>query len=201
MKFEEIELLIDAFSSLPSISRKAAEKISYFLIEQDDAYIHQLIRRISNLKDNVSLCNVCNNLCQGSNYCQYCTNSKLNRNNLAIVTNFNDVTKIEESEEHDGLYFVLLSEINYKRKDTSRIDMQYLKIKKMIEDNNINNILLATSVTYDGELTANYLDNLIKRDFKDISVYRLATGMPFNSSIDYIDIDSLKQSIKNKIKM
>ncbi len=201
MKNKEIELLIDALSSLPSISKKTAEKITYFLLNQDEVYINQLIRRISDTKAKVNMCKDCNNITTNKDLCSRCCSDTINKNELVVVTNFQDVDKLEAAFNEEKLFFILLSEINYKKRDTKLVDEKYLKLKHMIEKNKVSEILIATDLTINGELTANYLTNLIKRDYPEIKVYRPATGMPLNSSIDYIDIDSLKYSIKNKTKI
>ncbi len=201
MKNREIELLIDALSSLPSISKKTAEKITYFIIDQDDVYVNQLTRRISDIKSNIKMCKDCNNITINTELCSRCCSNSINKHELVIVTNFQDVDKIEAAFNEEKLFFVLLSEINYRKRDSKQVDEKYSMLKKMIEKNKVNEILIATDLTINGELTANYLTNLIKRDYQEIKVFRPATGMPLNSSIDYIDIDSLKYSIKNKTKM
>lgn len=201
MEHKEIELLIDALSSLPSISKKTAEKITYFLINQDDTYVTQLIKRISDLKENTRLCTNCNDITSNSLYCNRCLSKQTNTKELVIVTNFLDVEKLSKTLDTDPLFFILLSEINFKKRDTKLVDEKFLQLKEMIENFGIEEILVATDLTINGELTANYLVGLIKREFENIKIYRPATGMPLNSSIDYIDIDSLKYSIKNKTKM
>lgn len=201
MKYKEIELLIDALSSLPSISKKSAEKITYFLINQDDVYINQLLRRISDLKLNTKLCVECNDITTNTEICSRCCKKDINRKELIVVTNFQDVEKLSATINDERLFFILLTEINFKKRDTKLIDEKYLKLKRMIEKNPIEEILLATDLTINGELTASYISGLLKKDFPNIKVFRPATGMPLNSSIDYIDIDSLKYSIKNKTEI
>lgn len=201
MSYREIDLLIDAFSSMPGISKKGAEKILSFILKQEKQYTSEFISRLVNLRDNITTCSICNNISQMNLKCSICNDSTRDRTTLVIVNDFTDIQKIEKSNTHNGLYFVFGSEINLKKRDTSKIDEIYLKLNEMIKQNNFSSILIAFDLTIQGELTANYLSGLIKKDFNDINIYRLATGMPLNSSLDYIDVDSLKQSIINKTKI
>ncbi len=201
MQYKEIELLIDALSSLPSISRKSAEKIVYFLIEQDDLYINQLVRRISDLKTNLHLCASCNDITTNKEFCSRCCDQNISKKELVVVTNFLDVEKVQKTIDEECLFFLLHSEINFKKRETSSIDQKFLQLKQMIQKNHVEEVLVATDLTINGELTANYLSSLLKKEFPSLKIYRPATGMPLNSSIDYIDLDSLKFSIKNKTKM
>lgn len=201
MSYREIELLIDAFSSMPGISKKTAEKICSFLIKQDKSYISEVVSRLIDVRENISICDECNNISQKNLKCSICNDLNRDRTKLVIVNDFSDIEKIEKSETHKGLYFILGCEINLKKKETSKVDSKYQNLKNMIEKNNFESILIATDLTIQGELTANYISNLIKKDFNSINIYRLAAGMPINSSLDYIDVDSLKQSILNKTKI
>lgn len=201
MSYKEIELLKDAFSSMPGISKKTAEKICSFIIKQDKSYISEVVSRLINVRENISICSECNNISKKDLKCSICNDTTRDKSTLVIVNDFSDIEKIEKSETHNGLYFILGTEINLKKKDTNRVDEKYLLLKNMIEKYNFDSILIATDLTIEGELTANYISNLIKKDFNNINIYRLAAGMPMNSSLDYIDIDSLKQSILNKTKI
>lgn len=201
MSYKEIDFLVDAFSSMPGISKKTAIKITEFLLKQDKSYITEIISRLVNFRESISVCPNCNNISYINLKCDYCKDPLRNKEQLIIVNNFSDIDKIEKSEVHDGLYFVLGCEVNIRTKDTKLVDDKFIQLEKFIIDNNIKNILIATDLTVAGELTANYLFNLIKKSFNEINVYRLATGMPLNSSLDYIDVDSLKLSIMNKTKM
>lgn len=202
MSYKEIELLKDALSSMPTISKKSADKIIDFLLKQDKIFISELVSRLVNLRENITTCPNCNNISTNGLNCLYCNDEKRKNQKLIIVNNYSDIEKIEQSNVFDGLYFVLGVELNLKSNNTSSIDSKYEQLQKMINKFGINNILIATNLTINGELTANYLFNKIKKQFKEnVNVYRLATGMPLNSSLDYIDIDSLKYSILNKTKI
>lgn len=186
MKPNEFEFLIDAFSSLPGISKKTAEKISYFILQKDQDYFNKFINRLIESRMKIKFCANCNNLTNDAFKCEICLNTERHDKSLCVVTTVEDLYKIEQSDSFYGLYYVLQNEVNYKKPETANlIDMN--KFEKMINDFQINKIIFATNMTINGELTANYLKNYLKDKKYNIEYYRPAIGMPANASIDYMD--------------
>ncbi|MGL5591271.1 MAG: toprim domain-containing protein [Mycoplasmoidaceae bacterium] len=200
MKPKEFEYFVEGFKKLPGVSKKSAEKICDFILRQDDKFAKDLSSRIIDLKFNVNFCSICNNLTNNQIHCEICNDSSRYNNKLCIVSDFNDLIKIENLEIYNGLYFNLKMEIDSKKKNIDDLDSSLKKIIDIIEKKDIKEILIATNMTINGEFTAFYISSYIKKIFNNIEIYRLATGLPFNSSIDYIDSESLTSAIKNKIK-
>lgn len=200
MKPKEFEYLIDALKSLPSVSTKSANKIAYFLLKADSKYYQDFLSRILDARNNIKQCMFCNNLVSNSYACEICKNNERKNKQMCIVTTVDDLYKVESSGSFLGIYYVLENELNYKDKESlNKIDFD--KLTKTINKFQINEIIFATNLTPNGELTASYIKKyLIEKQF-NIEFYRIATGIPLNASIDYIDWESLKFSIKNKIKM
>ncbi|MDE5552948.1 MAG: recombination protein RecR [Malacoplasma sp.] len=200
MKPNQFEILVDAFMSLPGISKKSAERISYFILQKDQEFFTKFIDRIIESRLKIKFCATCNNLTDDSFRCEICLNQDRHDKSLCVVTTVEDLYKVEQSESFYGLYYVLQSEINYKKPETaSLIDID--KFENMVNNFQINKIIFATNMTINGELTANYLKNYLKEKKYNIEFYRPAIGMPANASIDYMDWESLRYSIKNKTKL
>lgn len=200
MEIKEFSLFIDALKGLPGISKKAAERIAYFLISCDDHFYKEFTNRLFDLRYKIKLCNFCNNLVSNDTICTICANSMRHDGNLCIVSTVEDLNKIESSNSFSGLYFVLNGELDHKNnKSVEKIDIN--KLLAMIEKFKIKEILIATNMTINGEITSVYLKKSVLEKHPELSFYRLALGLPINSSIDYIDWESLKFSIKNKTKM
>lgn len=200
MKPREFEFLVDALKSLPSISTKNADKIAHFILNSDQEFYNQFIERIVNAKNKIKFCMYCNNLTSNSFTCEICKNTERHNKSLCIVTSVDDLYKIESSNSFFGTYFVLKNELDYKnKKSVELLDLSLLE--KTINEFKIKEILIATNMTTNGELTSSYIRKYLFEKKYDLEFYRLAMGIPFNSSIDYIDWESLKYSIKNKIKI
>lgn len=186
MKNKELEYFIEALKSLPTISNKSAKKIAYFFLENDEYFYNNFIDRLVKFKTKTKFCNQCNNLTEDSLFCDICKNIDRDRNKLCIVTQIESLEKIEESNSYSGLYYVLKNEINHKNlKSAKQIPLD--GIDNIINKNHIREVLLATDMTINGELTANFIKkHLIEKKY-NLDIYRLALGIPLNSSIDYID--------------
>ncbi len=199
MKPKEFEYLIDAINSLPSIGGKVAEKIAYFLINQDEKYLCEFINRIKQAKLKIKYCEQCNNFSY-EKLCPICLNNERDNKKLLIVNNINELNKIEATGVFDGIYFVLNDEINVKTKKNINekiIKKLVLLCKKKI----FNEIIIATNFTINGEATNIFIKKLLSQILPNAIFYKLAIGLPINSALDYADDITLKAAIKNKIKV
>ncbi|MGL4647527.1 MAG: toprim domain-containing protein [Mycoplasmoidaceae bacterium] len=201
MKSKEFDLSIKALTALPGISKKTAENICNYLLKQDGEYLSNLFSKLSDLKYKLRFCNICNNITDNKIHCDICNDTQRNQKELCIVSNFNDIAKIEKLEKFNGLYFNLLNEIDSKKRNVDDFDLIINQLVKMIDKNKTTNILIATNMTMNGEFTSFYLSSYLKKKYKNLAIYRLAIGLPINSLIDYIDLESLEFAIKNKTKL
>ncbi len=199
MKSAEFEYLVDALKSLPSIGTKVAQRIAYFLIDQDGKYINEFIDRIENAKKSIKFCKQCNNF-SFDDLCSICANKLRYNHELCIVSSIDDLNKIESTNAFSGLYFVLNCEMDIK-KNRGLEPLLINKLLSFISKNEITTVTLATNLTHNGEATALYIKNTLKNIDSKINIYRIAVGLPINSSLDYADDFSLKSSIVNKIKL
>lgn len=192
----DFELLVDALSSLPSIGKKSARKLAFYLLEQDQKYIYDFTNRIINAKKTIKKCIACNNISQ-TIICSICSNSNRDKTTMCVVANVEDLDKIESSGSYNGLYFVLSGELANKKSNFNLVEANILElISRIKDDQKIKNIILATNFSYSGEFTADYiLDKLMKYN---LNIYRIGFGLPLNSALDYADNETLKHAFGNK---
>lgn len=190
----EFEYLIDTLKSLPGVGYKGAMKWAYFLLEQDERYIETFVNRVQNTYTKIKKCSQCGNL-TNKNLCDICTNVNREHTKLCIVTTIEDLQRIEDSKNYNGLYFVLGKEINPKLPD--------IEFKKLIVlYNHINNhheikeVIIATNFTIGGQLTAKRIIDLL--DSCKVKIYRIGLGLPLNCAIDYADDETIKYAFINK---
>lgn len=199
MKPREFEYLVDAIKSLPSIGAKAAERIAFYLIKQDDKYIHEFVDRITKAKANIHYCKQCGNFAVDE-LCPICSNNARDNAKLCIVNTIDELNKIESTGCFDGIYFVLNDEINIKTK--TNLDSGIInKLMNYCLKKNFKEVIIATNFTINGEATNIYLNKLIKSVLPSCITYKLAIGLPVNSALDYADEYTLKYALKNKTRI
>ncbi|XQP55800.1 MAG: recombination mediator RecR [Mycoplasmoidaceae bacterium] len=199
MRPKEFEYLVDAIKSLPSVGTKAAERIAYHLIHQDQHYIDEFIKRITNAKSSIKFCKQCGNFAL-DDLCTICSNPERDNSKLCIVNTIDELNKIESTGCFNGIYFVLNDEINVKAK--KKIDPEIIKnLMNYCANKDFKEIIIATNLTINGEATNIYLNKLLKDILPACTTYKLAIGLPVNSALDYADENTLKYALKNKTKI
>ncbi|WP_031488801.1 recombination mediator RecR [Ureaplasma canigenitalium] len=194
-KNNDFELLVDALKSLPNVGGRNAKRFAFFLIKQDMKYINEFVDRIITAKEKLSYCRNCGNLATDI-FCDICNDNYRDRKKLLIVSSIEDLEKIEDSNFFKGLYHVTHGELSI-RKGTAIEHTNLSNIKDRVLNGNFDEIIIATSYTHDGEMTAEYITNMLK-DIEHIKIYRIGFGIPLNASINYADNETLKQSLINK---
>lgn len=189
-------MLVDALSSLPSIGKKSARKLAFFLLDQDQKYIHEFTNRIVNAKKNIKRCVACNNISLNS-LCSICSNSNRDNSTLCVVPTTEDLDKIEFSGCYNGLYFVINGELTNKKSDMNLVEANiHVLANRIKDDSKIINLIIATNFSYSGEYTSEYIQNSLSD--LELNIFRIGFGLPLNSSLDYADNETLKQAFINK---
>ncbi|MCM8772194.1 MAG: recombination mediator RecR [Candidatus Omnitrophica bacterium] len=189
---EIIEKLIEKLKKLPGIGPKSAERIVYYLIQASDIEVISLGEAIISLKREVKLCQKCYNF-SIKELCDICLDSK-RENIICVVEEVKDLISIEKTN-FKGKYHVLWGRISM----LENIKPEDLKIPQLIErvkKENVKEVIIATNPTPEGENTANYISEMLKKI--GIKHSRLAIGVPLGSEIEYIDIHTLKKAIEGR---
>ncbi|AJR12421.1 Recombination protein recR [Mesomycoplasma dispar] len=189
---ERLENLAEILRQIPGISKKQAMKILFFLIDIPPSQIENFVNSIYELKKNTQYCQKCGYL-NSNPVCEICLDFQRSFK-ILVVENSEMVTKFEKSGKYDGQYFVFG---NY---DVKKLENHSSQIKKIADlAANKSEIILAFSSTIDGWVFTNYL---AKHELlSGLKITRLATGIPFGASIDYIDSITLDQALENRQEM
>ncbi|MFH1052433.1 MAG: recombination mediator RecR [bacterium] len=193
---KSIEKIVELFTALPTIGRKTAQRLAFFLLKQDEKFIEQFSDALKELKKNVKFCSVCFNYTE-SDPCPICSSSKRDNSIICVVEEPNDVLAIEKTNEFHGFYHVLHGTLN----PLEGVSAQDLKIVELISrlNNTVLEVILALNPTVEGEVTTQYLSNSIKPLGKKIT--RIARGVPIGSDLEYADEATLSRALQGRVEV
>lgn len=213
---QPVSNLIEAFSQLPGIGPKSASRLAYFLLRSDSAISLNLATALQELKENTLFCTTCHNIAD-RNPCQVCTDIQRDRSTICVVEEPLDVQAIERTREYSGLYHVLHGAIS----PVDGIGPEDLKVSELLQriqqastdvatatpnvqpgevaPVEIQEILLATNPSLEGDATAMYISRLIKP--LGIRVTRLARGLPVGGDLEYADEVTLGRALEGRSDM
>ena len=187
-----LERLIDKFQSLPSIGRKSAVRLAYYILEMDDEKAFDFADAIVQAKKVIGHCPICQNISDG-NICPICSDDQ-RQNIICVVEDTKALTAIEQIKEFNGYYHVLHGVIS----PIDGIGPDKLKIKELLAriNDNTEEIIIATNPSVEGEATAMYLSKLIKP--LGVTVTRIAYGMPVGANLEYTDSITLMRALEGR---
>ena len=183
--------LIKALCILPNVGPKTAQRMAYTLLQQNRAGAQELAQALDCALKQVNNCTSCNTFCEGG-LCHICADEKRDPRRLMIVHMPADVAGMEAARCHDGLYFVLMGQVS----PAQDMDLKTIALDKLIArvaDSPVEEIIIATSFTAEGDATAYVLAELFKD--QPYKVSRLARGMPLGSELEYVDAGTLAQAV------
>ncbi len=191
---EPIARLIDALKRLPGIGQKSAQRIAFHILRAPDAEAGALADAIREAKEKIRYCSVCNNITD-VDPCLYCSSVSRARNVICVVEEPPNIIAIEKTRQFNGLYHVLGGAIA----PLQGVGPEQLKIKSLLErmkGGTVQEIIMATSPTAEGEATAVYLSKLLKP--LGVRVTRIAMGIPVGSDLDYADEVTMLKAIEGR---
>lgn len=189
------EDLTGSFSKLPGIGKKSAIRIVNWLLKQDKMYVQRFAQNLSVLQDKIKPCSICGAWTE-TDPCPICSNPLRENNVICVVEQSQDVATIEAYGEFKGQYHVLGGLI----KPLEGIGPSQLGIASLLarlKDGQVQEVIVATNPTIEGDTTALYLNKVIKEQ-SDIKVTRLATGIPVGGDLEYIDKRTLSLSFRGR---
>lgn len=198
MYSEAVKKLIGEFEKLPGIGHKTAVRLAFYILESDETFAKNMAEALVLAKQKVRFCTKCYNLSENE-LCDICMNSKRDTTTICVVENVKDVVAMEKTHEYKGLYHVLHGAIS----PMNNISANDIKIKELISrlsDDNINEVILATNPTIEGEATAMYISRIIKT-IPGIKVSRIAHGIPVGGDLEYTDEITLIKAMENRREM
>ena len=195
---DAIETLQNLLKRLPGMGEKSAARLCYHLIRTDDSYNQALAEAISQLKEKIHPCPICGCYTEEEK-CRYCTDTERDQTTLCIVEEPQDVLSIASSGAYNGLFHVLGGAIN-PLGGVGPENLSFPLLMKRINEGNFREIIIATNPTEEGDTTALYIRHLLK-DKPEITLTRLASGLPIGGDLGYADKLTLARSMRGRIRL
>lgn len=195
---DAIETLQNLLKRLPGMGEKSAARLCYHLIRTDDSYNKALAEAISQLKEKIHPCPICGCYTEEEK-CRYCTDTERDQTTLCIVEEPQDVLSIASSGAYNGLFHVLGGAIN-PLGGVGPENLSFPLLMKRINEGNFREIIIATNPTEEGDTTALYIRHLLK-DKPQITLTRLASGLPIGGDLGYADKLTLARSMRGRIRL
>ncbi|MBU0597197.1 recombination mediator RecR [Patescibacteria group bacterium] len=196
MYSDPIQKLIIAFSSLPTVGPRTAERFVFYLLKSGKKDVAELTNALKNLIGNIKSCEICWDFSDTSP-CKICNDPKRDSSTICIVEESQDLQSIEKTNEYIGKYHLLRGTIRPDDEDS----IKFLKIKELLvrlQNENIKEIILALNHDLSGENTMMYLEKKIKETKPNLKITRLARGLPMGSDLQYADEITLGSALKNR---
>ncbi len=192
---ESIEKLVELFSSLPTIGRKTAQRLTFHLLRQSNGFVEQFANAMLELKKNVKYCSICHNFTD-TDPCPICSSHKRDKSIICVVEQPSDVMAIEKTNEFFGLYHVLHGVLN----PLENIGPTDIKIKELIERlQEVNEVILAINPSIEGEATIQYIARIIKPI--GIKITRIARGIPMGAELEFTDEATITRAIEGRCEI
>ena len=194
---QPLQDLIDAFESLPGIGPKSASRLAFYLLKAPAYLSENLALALAELKANTGTCQLCCHITMaGQDICDICASSERDDNVICVVEDSLDVLALERTGGYLGRYHVLHGALS----PIDGIGPEDLRIKELMarlgEDSKVNEIILATNPSMEGDATALYLQRQLEP--LDVRVTRLARGLPVGSDLEYADANTLLRALAGR---
>lgn len=191
-----ISKLIEQLSRLPGIGGKTAQRLAFHILNMPVEQVEQLSASITNAKKNVQYCKQCFTLTD-KELCPICDNSKRNDKIIMVVENTRDLAAYEKTGKYEGVYHVLHGAIS----PMLGIGPDEIKLKELMQrlQGEVEEVIIATNSSLEGETTAMYISKLIKPT--GIKVTRIASGVPVGGDLEYIDEVTLLRALEGRTQL
>jgi recombination protein RecR len=194
---EPLARLINEFKHLPGIGQKSAQRLAFYVLRASREDAEHLSQAILDVKDKLGLCRVCNNITDGE-LCQFCSDGTRDQKILCVVEEPHNIIGIETTRQFSGLYHVLHGSLSPLR----GVGPEQLKLKNLIErlgSGAVQEVIVATNPTAEGEATAVYLSRLLKP--LGVKVTRIGMGIPVGSDIEFADEVTIWKAMEGRREM
>lgn len=194
-----IDILQNALKCLPGVGPKTAQRMAFHLLERDRSGAQAISEALQYALNNICHCDLCNTLSEQVT-CSICLSDKRSKQVLCIVETPADLSAIEQVGAFDGRYFVLMGALS----PLDGIGPEKLAIERLIKrltDTDLQEIVIATNLTAEGETTADYLYALLQDQFPHLLASRLARGVPVGGELEYMDQATVAQAFRDRQKI
>ncbi len=187
--------LIESFSKLPSVGKKTAERLAMYVysnFSMEDAEI--FAQNLVNVKKNLKKCSICGNLSE-DDLCVICKDDNRDKKLVMVVETVKDLFVLEKLSSFTGVYHVLNGAINFSL-GIGVEDLEIASLIRRIREEKINEVILATNATLEGETTARYIKALLADD--EINITRIAHGLPVGGDLTYADEMTVLKALEGR---
>jgi recombination protein RecR len=191
---EPMSRLIDELKKLPGVGSKSAQRLAFYILRASDEDAEALAAAVRDVKANLRLCSVCNNITD-VDPCVYCTSLTRNQRLVCVVEEPTNIAAIEKTKHFNGVYHVLHGSIS----PLHGVGPEQLRIANLVtrvDAGNVDEVIVATNPTVEGEATATYLSQQLKR--AGVKVTRIAMGIPVGSDIEYTDEITMLKAMEGR---
>jgi recombination protein RecR len=189
-----VQDLIDELGRLPGVGPKGAQRIAFHLLQADEPDVRRLAEVLIEVKARVKFCSICFNVSE-DDQCRICRDPRRDQTILCVVEEYKDVVAIERTREFKGRYHVLGGAIS----PIDGIGPEQLRVRELmmrLSDGTVTELILATDPNLEGEATATYLTRMLKD--LDLTVTRLASGLPVGGDLEYADEVTLGRALAGR---
>jgi len=191
---EPMARLIEELKKLPGVGSKTAQRFAFHILRSSDEDAELLADAVRQVKVSLHLCSVCNNITD-VDPCTYCSNPTRNQRLVCVIEEPTNIAAIEKTRHYNGVYHVLhgaLSPLHGVGPEQLRIS----NLERRVGSGSVDELILATNPTVEGEATATYISRLFKTS--GVKITRIATGVPAGSDIEYADEVTMQKAIEGR---
>lgn len=186
-----LEHLIESLRCLPGVGPKSAQRMAYYLLQRDRKGASGLALALDNALQVVDHCKLCNTFSEQP-ICPLCESAQRDSTVLCVVEMPTDLMMLESTRAYSGMYFVLMGRLS-PLDGVGPKEIHLDKLLKRAQDGIVQEVILATNYTVEGDATAHYISELLRA--RGIKVSRIARGMPMGGEIEYVDTGTLAQAM------
>ncbi|MFW5646045.1 MAG: recombination mediator RecR [Acetivibrio ethanolgignens] len=192
----QISKLIEELSRLPGIGSKSAQRLAFHIINMPKEQVESLAKTITEAKANIRYCKTCCTLTD-KEVCPICSSDKRNKKQIMVVENPRDLAAYEKTQKYEGVYHVLHGAIS----PMLGIGPGDIRLKELMLrlQGDVDEVIIATNSSLEGETTAMYISKLIKPT--GIRVSRIASGVPVGGDLEYIDEVTLLRALEGRVEL
>ncbi|KGR89149.1 MULTISPECIES: recombination mediator RecR [Lysinibacillus] len=191
---EPISKLIDSFMKLPGIGPKTAARLAFFVLSMKEDDVLSFSKALIDAKRNLSYCSVCGNITD-VDPCHICTDKQRDHSIICVVQDTKDVIAMEKMRDYNGMYHVLQGAIS-PMDGIGPEDINVASLLVRLQDESVQELILATNSTIEGEATAMYISRLVKPS--GIRTTRIAHGLPVGGDLEYADEVTLSKAMEGR---
>jgi recombination protein RecR len=189
-----LEQLIDSLRCLPGVGPKSAQRMAYYLLQRDRKGASGLATSLDQALQVVDHCQLCNTFSEQA-ICPLCASEQRDSHLLCVVEMPTDLLMLENTRAYTGMYFVLMGRLS-PLDGVGPKEIHLDKLLKRAQDGLVQEVILATNYTVEGDATAHYISELLKA--RGIKTSRIARGMPMGGEIEYVDSGTLAQAMMER---